>query len=280
MIQIHKDLYGGSLMDFMVVVYVFLSSADTFFYSVTLFYMPLIHSHYSRAAHINKILYCTSCKVQNFIFIVSMTLSSHSFVLPCGHFRFFFKLNLWQLYLHPYLVEACWRLWLRSENHFIVIPSHWMSEDQTHLIITAASPASVHASPLFCLWEILKDPPPSLSLPSAFQDASYWLQVHRLEHGDGGILDLDDVLCDVADDKDRVSEPIQEKRDCFASSPWGALNVEGWCWFECFKYQCHTFSMEYIFWKEPLENMWKREANPQNLELVITPTCPSGKVHS
>lgn len=39
-----------------------------------------------------------------------------------------------------------------------------------------------------------------------FQDASYWLQVHRLEHGDGGILDLDDVLCDVADDKDRVSE--------------------------------------------------------------------------
>ncbi|XP_035771007.1 partitioning defective 3 homolog [Neolamprologus brichardi] len=37
------------------------------------------------------------------------------------------------------------------------------------------------------------------------KDASYWLQVHRLEHGDGGILDLDDVLCDVADDKDRVS---------------------------------------------------------------------------
>ncbi|XP_042074972.1 par-3 family cell polarity regulator alpha, b isoform X5 [Haplochromis burtoni] len=36
------------------------------------------------------------------------------------------------------------------------------------------------------------------------QDASYWLQVHRLEHGDGGILDLDDVLCDVADDKDRL----------------------------------------------------------------------------
>lgn len=39
---------------------------------------------------------------------------------------------------------------------------------------------------------------------SLLQDASYWLQVHRLEHGDGGILDLDDVLCDVADDKDRV----------------------------------------------------------------------------
>uniref|UniRef100_A0A3P8T6S5 Par-3 family cell polarity regulator alpha, b n=1 Tax=Amphiprion percula TaxID=161767 RepID=A0A3P8T6S5_AMPPE len=36
------------------------------------------------------------------------------------------------------------------------------------------------------------------------KDANYWLQVHRLEHGDGGILDLDDVLCDVADDKDRL----------------------------------------------------------------------------
>ncbi|KAK1879388.1 Partitioning defective 3 like [Dissostichus eleginoides] len=35
-------------------------------------------------------------------------------------------------------------------------------------------------------------------------DVSYWLQVHRLEHSDGGILDLDDVLCDVVDDKDRA----------------------------------------------------------------------------
>lgn len=32
------------------------------------------------------------------------------------------------------------------------------------------------------------------------------MQVHRLEHGDGGILDVDDMLCDVVDDKDRVSE--------------------------------------------------------------------------
>lgn len=39
------------------------------------------------------------------------------------------------------------------------------------------------------------------------QDSSYWLQVHRVEHSDGGILDLDDVLCDVADDKDRVRPP-------------------------------------------------------------------------
>lgn len=37
------------------------------------------------------------------------------------------------------------------------------------------------------------------------QDLNYWVQVHRLEHGDGGILDLDDMLRDVVDDKDRVS---------------------------------------------------------------------------
>ncbi|XP_075068159.1 partitioning defective 3 homolog isoform X6 [Mixophyes fleayi] len=36
------------------------------------------------------------------------------------------------------------------------------------------------------------------------KDPNYWIQVHRLEHGDGGILDLDDILCDVADDKDRL----------------------------------------------------------------------------
>uniref|UniRef100_A0A2K6U1Q4 Partitioning defective 3 homolog n=1 Tax=Saimiri boliviensis boliviensis TaxID=39432 RepID=A0A2K6U1Q4_SAIBB len=29
------------------------------------------------------------------------------------------------------------------------------------------------------------------------KDPNYWIQVHRLEHGDGGILDLDDILCDV-----------------------------------------------------------------------------------
>ncbi|XP_063778180.1 partitioning defective 3 homolog isoform X5 [Pseudophryne corroboree] len=36
------------------------------------------------------------------------------------------------------------------------------------------------------------------------KEPNYWIQVHRLEHGDGGILDLDDILCDVADDKDRL----------------------------------------------------------------------------
>uniref|UniRef100_A0A8D0A7G2 Par-3 family cell polarity regulator alpha, b n=1 Tax=Sander lucioperca TaxID=283035 RepID=A0A8D0A7G2_SANLU len=43
------------------------------------------------------------------------------------------------------------------------------------------------------------------------KDASYWLLVHRLEHGDGGILDLDDVLCDVADDKDRLIAVYEEQ---------------------------------------------------------------------
>ncbi|XP_019508149.1 PREDICTED: partitioning defective 3 homolog [Hipposideros armiger] len=43
------------------------------------------------------------------------------------------------------------------------------------------------------------------------QDPSYWIQVHRLEHGDGGILDLDDILCDVADDKDRLVAVFDEQ---------------------------------------------------------------------
>ncbi|KAI5106553.1 partitioning defective 3-like, partial [Silurus meridionalis] len=43
------------------------------------------------------------------------------------------------------------------------------------------------------------------------KDAAYWIQVHRLEHGDGGILDLDDVLCDVADDKDRLVAVYDEQ---------------------------------------------------------------------
>ncbi|TNN75177.1 Partitioning defective 3 [Liparis tanakae] len=50
------------------------------------------------------------------------------------------------------------------------------------------------------------------SRPHAITDPSYWVQVHRLEHGDGGILDLDDMLCDVVDDKDRslssVLQPV------------------------------------------------------------------------
>ncbi|KAL2076766.1 hypothetical protein ACEWY4_027635 [Coilia grayii] len=36
------------------------------------------------------------------------------------------------------------------------------------------------------------------------KDSSYWVCVHRVEHSDGGILDLDDTLCDVVDDRDRL----------------------------------------------------------------------------
>ncbi|XP_067233429.1 partitioning defective 3 homolog isoform X2 [Chanodichthys erythropterus] len=43
------------------------------------------------------------------------------------------------------------------------------------------------------------------------KDPGYWIQVHRLEHGDGGILDLDDVLCDVAEDKDRLVAVYEEQ---------------------------------------------------------------------
>ncbi|XP_023597713.1 partitioning defective 3 homolog isoform X7 [Trichechus manatus latirostris] len=46
---------------------------------------------------------------------------------------------------------------------------------------------------------------------SFVQDPNYWIQVHRLEHGDGGILDLDDILCDVADDKDRLVAVFDEQ---------------------------------------------------------------------
>uniref|UniRef100_A0A3Q3EI71 Par-3 family cell polarity regulator n=1 Tax=Labrus bergylta TaxID=56723 RepID=A0A3Q3EI71_9LABR len=42
------------------------------------------------------------------------------------------------------------------------------------------------------------------------KDISYWVQVHRLEH-DGGILDLDDMLCDVVDDKDRLVAVYEEQ---------------------------------------------------------------------
>uniref|UniRef100_A0A674PN21 Par-3 family cell polarity regulator n=1 Tax=Takifugu rubripes TaxID=31033 RepID=A0A674PN21_TAKRU len=43
------------------------------------------------------------------------------------------------------------------------------------------------------------------------KDPNYWVQVHRLEHGDGGILDVDDMLCDVVDDKDRLIAVYEEQ---------------------------------------------------------------------
>lgn len=45
--------------------------------------------------------------------------------------------------------------------------------------------------------------------------------MHRLEHGDGGILDLDDTLCDVADDKDRVSSSPGEAAPSAFCEGWG-----------------------------------------------------------
>lgn len=45
--------------------------------------------------------------------------------------------------------------------------------------------------------------------------------MHRLEHGDGGILDIDDILCDVADDKDRVSSSPGEAALSAFCEDWG-----------------------------------------------------------
>lgn len=41
-------------------------------------------------------------------------------------------------------------------------------------------------------------------LVSLLQDPSYWVNIHHLEYTDGGILDPDDVLADVVEDKDKV----------------------------------------------------------------------------
>uniref|UniRef100_A0A8C7E351 Partitioning defective 3 homolog n=1 Tax=Naja naja TaxID=35670 RepID=A0A8C7E351_NAJNA len=43
------------------------------------------------------------------------------------------------------------------------------------------------------------------------KDPNYWIQVNRLEHSDGGILDSDDILRDVADDKDRLVAIFDEQ---------------------------------------------------------------------
>lgn len=49
--------------------------------------------------------------------------------------------------------------------------------------------------------------------------------MHRLEHGDGGILDQDDILCDVADDKDRVSSWLGALPQWWFPGLGGALPV-------------------------------------------------------
>lgn len=78
-----------------------------------------------------------------------------------------------------------------------------------------------HPESIWCIWssshlvslQISLAVSLSLSYPlhlffPPHQDPSYWVRVHRLEHGDGGILDLDDMLSDVVDDKDRVSHRV------------------------------------------------------------------------
>lgn len=42
------------------------------------------------------------------------------------------------------------------------------------------------------------------SLVSVLQDPASWVNIHHLEYTDGGILDPDDVLADVVEDKDKV----------------------------------------------------------------------------
>ena len=48
------------------------------------------------------------------------------------------------------------------------------------------------------------------------QDPGYWVKIHHLEYTDGGILDPDDVLADVVEDKDKLiavfdeQEPLQK----------------------------------------------------------------------
>ncbi|KAK9410891.1 partitioning defective 3 B like [Crotalus adamanteus] len=36
------------------------------------------------------------------------------------------------------------------------------------------------------------------------KNPSHWVNVHHLEYTDGGILDPDDILADVVEDKDKV----------------------------------------------------------------------------
>uniref|UniRef100_A0A803XVM7 Partitioning defective 3 homolog B n=1 Tax=Meleagris gallopavo TaxID=9103 RepID=A0A803XVM7_MELGA len=48
-------------------------------------------------------------------------------------------------------------------------------------------------------------------LVSLLQDPSYWVNIHHLEYTDGGILDPDDVLADVVEDKDKLIAVYDEQ---------------------------------------------------------------------
>ncbi|KAL1249053.1 hypothetical protein QQF64_022371 [Cirrhinus molitorella] len=65
------------------------------------------------------------------------------------------------------------------------------------------------------------------SVDAKLTDPGYWIQVNRLEHGDGGILDLDDVLCDVADDKDREVSVFMDSTGCRSVIHPGRPSVPG-----------------------------------------------------
>lgn len=43
------------------------------------------------------------------------------------------------------------------------------------------------------------------------KDPGYWVKIHHLEYTDGGILDPDDVLADVVEDKDKLIAVFEEQ---------------------------------------------------------------------
>lgn len=57
------------------------------------------------------------------------------------------------------------------------------------------------------------------------QDPGYWVKIHHLEYTDGGILDPDDVLADVVEDKDKVDD---SENVLHFPSP-GSIISSHWC---------------------------------------------------
>ena len=51
------------------------------------------------------------------------------------------------------------------------------------------------------------------------QDPGYWVKIHHLEYTDGGILDPDDVLADVVEDKDKLEKRLCVSMCCSTVSP-------------------------------------------------------------
>nr|XP_020728372.1 partitioning defective 3 homolog isoform X10 [Odocoileus virginianus texanus] len=84
-----------------------------------------------------------------------------------------------------------------------------------HISMTQSGPGFRRTDYIICVSESkngnLCQPRIHVLHRTVVKDPNYWIQVHRLEHGDGGILDLDDILCDVADDKDRLVAVFDEQ---------------------------------------------------------------------